>query len=493
MPWLWFAGPLTFIFLAVVFGVWPSAEERRLKRELSRWIRAMLGSLPGRDDDAASRLVQRLPTTLSRLVDDAGGGSRIADVVLVPKHAYLAVRAADAHTASNQYTVVCRLARPAPRLLCKPLAIVDGRPVENDGLVFKDTEFMDHYVVEGADARAVKKWLRRDVREALMQFPDLWLQTDGKTLALTFHGYADAEMLDELIEVADIIFAERGAGGGAPLFGDADETGTYRNQPEKVRRPVVDADAAADDDEQEPEELASLQDRVTAGVIDFSLYLIGVVFTIAVLGHFPGFHPSVLFNSPDLTVAEPWQGGWTTKGFGALVAVESYLVGLVALQAHLAVRRGQSLGKLLMGVRVDVIDGSNRTFTRTVFLRKWLFAVVPLIAAAIQARPFSARGFFNHIPTKITVGVAAATGLAVAASWIVDKQYRGVHDRVAGTEVVACERYRLPTLQLGMVQRDPLVVMRIVRGAFLLVAFIIVNLVTYKAADAWFLEVYQWK
>lgn len=488
MPWLWFAGPLTFIFLAVVFSVWPSAEERRLRRELSRWIRSMLGPLPGRDDEGESRLVQRLPTTLSRLVEEAGGGTRVADVVLVPKYAYLAVRAADAQTSSNQYTVVCRLARPAPRLSCKPLAIVDGRPVENDGLVFKDPDFMDHYVVEGSDAPAIKKWLRRDVREALMQFPDLWLRTDGKTLALTFHGYADAEMLDELVEIADVIFAERGAGGRAPLFGDAEETGSYREKPEKVRRTLVDGE-----EEEEAPALASLQDRVTAGVIDFSLYLVGVVLTIAVLGHFPGFHPSVLFNSPDLTVSEPWQGGWTTKGFGALVAVESYLLGLVVLQAHLAVRRGQSVGKLLMGVVVEHIDDAKRSFTRTVFLRKWLFAALPLIAAAIQARPFSARAFFNHIPTKLTVGVAAATGAVLAASWIFNRQLRGLHDQLAGTEVVACERYRLPTIQLGVGQSDPLVVMRLVRGVLFLVAFVVVNLVTYKVADAWFFEVHQWK
>ncbi len=491
MPWLWFAGPLTFIFVAVVFSLWPSAEERRLRRELLRWLRTMLGPRPGEGDALASRLVRALPLPLNALLTEEGEATRVADIVLVPKFAYLAVRAADATTSTNRYTVLCRLQKPAPRIRCKPLAIVDGRPTENDGIPFKDAEFMDHYVVEGPDPRGVKRWLRRDIREALMQFPDLWLRTEGKVMALSFQGYADAEMLDELIEVADVIFAEYGAGGGEPLF--VEQEGSYRDKPARRQRgahdEVDDEDSAEDPDER----LASLQDRVTAGVIDLSLYFVGVVATMAVMGEFAWFHPDWMFNSPDLVVTEPWQGGWTTKGFGALVIVESYLLGLLALQAHLTVRRGQTLGKLFVGLRVEHDDGTPRSFVGTVFLRKWVFAAVPLAVAAVTARPFSSRAFFNQIPTKLTVGVAVATGVALAASWMLNKQHIGLHDRLAKTAVLDCEPYRLPSVQLDVSGRDPVVQRRLMRGAAFFVAFLLVNVITYKVTDAWFLEVHQWK
>ena len=491
MPWLWFAGPLTFLFVVVIFNLWPTAEERRLRGELRRWLDNVLGPLLDDDGEEETREVLHLPAVLERVVADCGGGAPIANIALVPGYAYLAVRAADALTSSNHYTVACKLEKRAPRLVCRPLAIVDGRPVENDGIAFKDTEFMDHYVVEGDATRDIKRWMRPDLREALMQFPDLWLRVDGQLLTLSFYGAADAEMLDELIEVADVIFAEYGGGGAAPLFGDDAVAGGNRKMPEAVPDPVD----SSDDEEIGGiiEVTASKQDRVTAGVIDFSLYGIGAVMLVAVLGYFPGFHPSVLFNSPDLTVTEPWQGGWTTKGFGALVLVESYLFGLVAWQAHLAVKRGQSIGKRLVGIQVNVVNGGPRTFMRMVFLRKWLFLAVPLAAAAVYARPFSARAFFSHIPTKITGAAALGIGLVLLVAWITSDKLRGLHDLVAGTEVVACERYRLPVVQLAAQKNDPLVQRRLVWGACALVAFIGMNLATLIWADAWFFEVHQWR
>ncbi len=490
MSWLWFAGPLTFILLAVIYSVWPSAEEDRLRRELHLWLNKMLGPLAGHDDAIASRATPRLPASLHAAVGEVTLGSRIADIALVPKLAYLSVRAADAHTSANTFTVACRLEKPGPSFVCRPLPIVDGRLADNDGVRFKDTEFMDHYLVESDDARAVRKWLPKPLRDALLLFPDLWLRVQGRALTLTYHGYADAEMIDELVEVADVLFSDRGAGGAEPLFGDPDVKATYREEPSEVRKRF---DEDGDEYEDDEEELGSRQNRITAGVIDGMLFLFGIVLSMAVMGQFAGVRTALLFNSPDLVVTEPWQGGWTTKGFGALVAVESYLVGLITLQAYLALRRGQSIGKLFVGLKIVHVDGKARTFFRTVFLRKWIFALIPLIAAAAQSRPFTARAFFNNIPTKITALAGVAATLLVAGSWMVSKTFAGIHDRMSGTEVVRTAAYRIPALQIEAFGRDPLVRKRLVGGVFALVTFVVLNLVTYKFADAWLLEVHQWR
>lgn len=485
MPWLWFAGPLTFLLLVVIFTVWPTAEERRVRRELRLWIEQMLGPLWDADDEEMPRFAAGLPPALAYAAEQSGGGTRIADIVLVPRSAYLAVRGADARTSTNHYTVTCKLAKSAPALEVKPLAIVDGRPVENDGIEFKDVDFMDHYVAYGNNTRAAKKWLTADVREALMEFPDLWLRTHGNTMSLSFYGAADADALDDLLEAADAIFAEYGADGGAPLFGDED-TWDFEEEPDE------DADLDVEEGDETTEVLASKVDRITAGVIDWSLYGLGLVFLVAVLGYFPGFHPSWLFNSPDPVVTEPWQGGWTTKGFGALVIAETWLLGLLTWQAHLAVKSGQSIGKRLVGIEVMRVDGGENDFLKNVLLRSWIFALVPAIAAAVQARPFSARAFFGAIPTKITAAAALGVGLVLFVSWITSKTHRGLNDLLAGTEVVETRRYRIAPVQLDVPKNDPVVGRRAVYGACALVLFIGLNFVTLIRYDAWLLEIHQW-
>jgi hypothetical protein len=42
-------------------------------------------------------------------------------------------------------------------------------------------------------------------------------------MAVTLYGPADAERINELVTLADVIFAEYGADGGPSLFGDAEE------------------------------------------------------------------------------------------------------------------------------------------------------------------------------------------------------------------------------------------------------------------------------
>jgi hypothetical protein len=171
---------------------------------------------------------------------------------LVPKLAYLAVMSANAQTGSDHQTVSAKLDDAAPSFTVRPLPIVEGERAPNTGIEFKkDPEFMALFLVESAglapaappppakgakeaappappasDAELAKKiraWLSRPVREALRDLPEAWLRVQGKTMALTVYGAVDAEKINELVTVADAIFAEYGADGGPSLFGDADE------------------------------------------------------------------------------------------------------------------------------------------------------------------------------------------------------------------------------------------------------------------------------
>jgi uncharacterized RDD family membrane protein YckC len=386
--------------------------------------------------------------------------------VLVPKVAYAAVRMSDGLTSSNQFTVLCKLAKAGPRFTCCPLQVVDGRPAENRGISFsKDVDFMDSFVVEGAGARAIRKWLAPSLRDALMDLPDAWLRVEGRVMALTVYGTADADKLDELVGVADAIFAERGAGGGDSLFGDS----------EGPEARALEGRSDRDEDEEDDEEPVSVPLRLKAGALDMSLYVLAALILVAVLGRFESLHPAVLFNSPDITANEPWQGGWTTKGFGALVAAEAFLLGLFTIQSYLGAARGQSIGKRLWGMRVVRKDGGPVDFWRGLLFRTWLLGLLPLVVAAIMARPFGARAFFANIPRWTTAGVAVAMVALAAVSLAMSSQQRGLHDLVAGTKVVAAERWRLPSIQLGTTGEgvDPLAFKRLGRIGLLLAALVV--------------------
>ena len=99
---------------------------------------------------------------------------------------------------------------------------------------------------------------------------------------------------------------------------------------------------------------------------------------------------------------------------GALVVA---LVALYVLDAVYEVPAtaltGQTIGKRLVGVRVTALDGTNPGWTRA--LRRWLLFL-----------PF---GLFQE--------TAVAGSFVVGASIARDDLHRGIHDRFAGTVVVA--------------------------------------------------------
>jgi uncharacterized RDD family membrane protein YckC len=294
----------------------------------------------------------------------------------------------------------------------------------------KDPEFMDHFVVEGTDKRAIIKWLRPSMREALLEFPDAWLRIQGRVMTLTLYGEADAEQLDELVGAADALFAERGAGGGPTLFGDEDA-------PKKKKRPKARPEIS--------EELAPMSARLSAGVLDAALYAVAIALLIGVLALREGGWATVSVTSllgppPADPLDGAWQGGWTTKGFGALVAAECLLVGLFVYQTYLAARRGESIGKRLFGARVIGQGGEPVSFGRAVLLRTWLIAAIPLAVGAVLTRPFDTRIYLMGLFEARIALIALGAVLLDLAPLFMGAGRRALHDYIARTRVVAAPK-----------------------------------------------------
>jgi hypothetical protein len=255
MWWLWIVGPVAVGLLYILTGRLP---DRRRSLELERWKGMWLPTSPAagyRDGKSSKKAkgkkgkkgapppppgppeVSALPGDFVRVLDEAGGGTAVAYFELVPRLGYFAVMEADARCASDYQAVVAKLGKSAPTFTVRPLPIVEGSRVANTGVQFKkDPEFMELFLVEGADAVAIGKWLRRPIRSALMSNPNLWLFVRGRAMGVALYGIASAEEIDELLASADAIFAEVGAEGGPSLLGEDDE-----------------ARAAADEDEGEGE------------------------------------------------------------------------------------------------------------------------------------------------------------------------------------------------------------------------------------------------
>jgi hypothetical protein len=245
MWWLWIVGPMAMALLYLATD-W---RDKRREGEVEQWRLGMgprpaakkkkAGYRDGKQTTPApvgAKKVTTLPGPLARILLAAGGGERVGYFELVPKLAYLAVMGGDATSGSDHQTVIARLDEQAPTFMVRPLPIIEGQREVNNGVQFKkDPDFMEQFevarslepgfIVAGteADDKAIRKWLSPPLREALMELPDAWLRVEGKTMALTLYGSADADKLGELVTAADIVFAEYGAEGGPSLFGDEEE------------------------------------------------------------------------------------------------------------------------------------------------------------------------------------------------------------------------------------------------------------------------------
>jgi uncharacterized RDD family membrane protein YckC len=431
MRWLWLVGPLTVLFVYLLLILFPSRTERRWREQVRLWIDEYLGPIVT-GDKRRSRRVKRLPLSFEAAAQRAGGGSRVTDVVLVSKIAYAAVRAADGQAGSEQQSVMCRLEKSAPSMLVRPLVVIDDRAAENSGLDVGDEAFTDLFVVqgEGPDADAISDWLDDDVRSALSEMPELWLRTEGKMMTLSLYGEPDAERLDEMVAIADTLFAIYGADPDVTLCGEP-----LKDPPQK--------EAASSTAKGE----VSLRDRLLAGALDVGLYAVAIVLCAAVLGQFDGYHPRWMFKSPLRVVTEPWQGGWTTKGVGALVAVQALVIGLFVGQSFLASTRGRSIGKYVLGLQVERLDGAPMDFCHGALRRSWLILAVPLLTALAMARPLSLRGFLLNVPTLVSVGIVTGVMVAIMLPLLAGKS-RAIHDQLSATRVVTAPAWRSANIQL---------------------------------------------
>jgi uncharacterized RDD family membrane protein YckC len=87
-------------------------------------------------------------------------------------------------------------------------------------------------------------------------------------------------------------------------------------------------------------------------------------------------------------------------------------LGLLLLQAYLVTRRGQSLAKGWLGIKIVKLDGSPVNFVSGVLLRHWLFFAL------------------QYVP-KIGVVLSVADPLLIFRS-----DRRCAHDLIAGTKVI---------------------------------------------------------
>lgn len=232
--WLWIGGP---ILVAVIYFLTVIS-----RKTVDRWIREVniwRESIGGGVDFAGYREAPRpaempgpprvahLPAEIAQALGRVSSGDPLRHFELIPGQAYLSLVEASFTEGSEHQTVTMRLDEPAPRFTVKPLPIVNGVRAPSTGLRFKkDPDFTSLFLVQGLDTKAVGRWLGRVVREAMRELPEVFVDVQGRTATVTLFGYADADRIDKLVEVADVIFAAYGAEGGRSLFGEAD-----RDQP----------------------------------------------------------------------------------------------------------------------------------------------------------------------------------------------------------------------------------------------------------------------
>lgn len=269
MPWLWYVSPLALLVVWYLTGLRGRHEARR-DGELVRWRVLMTPKAASRRRGAQSdarktiadidgpRPVRSSPSSLERMLEETGGGAVVARYEFVPKLAYVVVVGPDAKNGSEYQGVLAKLAKAAPRLTVSPLPIVDGTRAPNTGVQFKkDPDFMEQFLVEGPEAKAIGRWLSARVRDALRDLPDAWLFVHDRAMALAVYGPVDAERLQELVIAADAIFAEHGAGGAPSLLFEDDSEADGDDQDQDDSEDEDEDEDQDDSEEEEGEEAAS--------------------------------------------------------------------------------------------------------------------------------------------------------------------------------------------------------------------------------------------
>ena len=193
--------------------------------------------------------------------------------------------------------------------------------------------------------------------------------------------------------------ASPGPGYGGPGYGEV-ATGGYGPPPGTVR-PV-----------QRPGQLAGLGRRFVARLLDdVGLTVVGLVVAFA-------FSGTSLFTSTELTAGPAeWFGG-------VLVAVATYAY-FVLLES----RRGQTLGKMALGIRT-VAPGGGTPSTQQALRRNGWHAL-QVTAALVAAVPV-----LGVVVSGVVSLVVFVLYVVIAATIAGDDEDRGLHDRFAGGTTV---------------------------------------------------------
>lgn len=185
-----------------------------------------------------SRLLKRvetLPAPFARMLPIVGEGRAFGFLQLKEELAYVAFVEADDHNVSDYVSVLMLLDESMPTFVVRPLPIVDGARVPNVGPRFADDPaFTAQYLIEldpKANPAAVKSFLSPVVREELLSLPAVWLHVHNNVMAITLFGRYDAESIDHLVDMADVLFLDYGAEGGPSLL---DPDGAVPLGPEKL-------------------------------------------------------------------------------------------------------------------------------------------------------------------------------------------------------------------------------------------------------------------
>lgn len=218
--WMWWlVGPALALLVFVLSA--RTTESKRLEGAVARWVAR-------RKRVAPVRKVSSLPKELGVLARSVTEGDVLAHYELVGGSepgkagiAFLTLTGANALEGSAGAHVLMKLAHAAPSFTVRPLPLEDGERVSNTGIEFrKHPEFMAEFLAEGQDPRAVGKFLSKPLREALLDWPRLWVAVQGKAMALSVYGPVDEDELELLVATADVLFAEHGARGGPSLVGE---------------------------------------------------------------------------------------------------------------------------------------------------------------------------------------------------------------------------------------------------------------------------------
>lgn len=236
MWWLWIAGPIAVGLIFVLTG----KVDERVSKEIEAWrgqlaerrsklqkkAKAAGEGKKKKAKDMRPKPVRALPGDFSEVIEEVGEGRVAGQFELAPKVAYARFVLGDVEGSSDHQTVLVRLAEPGPTFNARPLPLLDETSrVPNTGIEFrKDPEFFSTYLVEAdaSQAKAVGKWLSRDLRSLLREHGEVWLCVRGRAMALTVYGTIREEKIAALMELAEVFVAEHGAEDGPSLFGETD-------------------------------------------------------------------------------------------------------------------------------------------------------------------------------------------------------------------------------------------------------------------------------